>query len=79
MNGNYVTATPANNLLANDYPKITGILEITPTEFMGESWEVYTVHAVYEDGSDAPVEVDPETVTPASERRTEKTVLEVGL
>lgn len=73
--GDYVTGVPASPEMREDFPNVTGSLEISKTEFMGDEWEVFTVKAEYEDGSEAPVEVMEANILPASPRRVEKTTL----
>lgn len=66
--GDYVTATQAGEYL-DEVVKVTGRLEVTDSEFMGETWKVYTVHAEYEDGSDCPVEVQEGSIRAVNQRR----------
>lgn len=75
LNRKYVTGTPLSENIRKDYPKVSGVLDISPEEFMGESYEVYTVHCKFEDGDDCPVEVSPEGITEVSPRRSPETVM----
>ncbi|MFE9742946.1 hypothetical protein [Streptomyces sp. NPDC006477] len=72
--GNYVSAIPASEELRKSHPRVTGRLEVTTSEFMGEEWPVFTVHALYADGDDCPIEVQEEGMLDASERRVKPTV-----
>lgn len=72
-NGDFVTAVPASEEMRSDYPKVTGRLEISDSEFMGEEFHVFTVHAMYADGDDCPVEVQEEGILPVSFRRAKTT------
>jgi len=71
----YVVAIPSSEKLKKDFPKIAGELEVTPAEFMGSKWNVYTVHAEYEDGSDCPIEVEADGIQDTHPRRNPVSVL----
>lgn len=73
LNRRYVTAVPASENIRKDFPKVAGVLDVTESELMGETWNVFTVHCVYEDGTDNPVEVQEDGITEANERRSPKT------
>ncbi|GAA2555074.1 hypothetical protein GCM10010423_65310 [Streptomyces levis] len=75
----YVVAVPSSEELREKFPKVAGELEVTPAEFMGEKWNVYTVHCEYEDGSDCPIEVDGETTQDTHPRRNPVTVFPLPL
>lgn len=74
----YVTAVPASENIRKDFPKVSGILDVSPEEFMGENYEVYTVHCKFDDGDDCPVEVQAEGIQEANPRRSPETVMPVG-
>lgn len=71
------TAVPLNEFTKMDYPTVTGDLsEETATDSLTE--EKYPITFVVckdKNGNDCPIEVDPETVRPAS-RRDQETVVE---
>jgi len=71
----YVVAVPASEDLRKDFPTVAGDLDVTSAEFMGDKWNVYTVHCEYEDGSDCPIEVDGNTVQDTHPRRNPISVL----
>jgi hypothetical protein len=75
----YVVATPASENLRKNFPKVSGELEVTPAEFMGEKWNVYTVHCEYEDGSDCPIEVSEDDIQDTHPRRNPVTVFSLPL
>lgn len=77
LNRRYVTAVPASEEIRKDFPKVAGVLDVEPVEFMGERYNVYTVHCLYEDGDDNPVEVQEDGIQEASERRSPKTVMPI--
>lgn len=78
LNRRFVTAVPASENIRKDYPRVAGVLDVSDSEFMGETFPVYTVHCLYEDGTDNPVEVQESGIQEANERRSPKTVMTVG-
>jgi len=75
----YVVAVPASEELLENFPKVAGELEVTKAEFMGEKWNVYTVHCQYTDGSDCPIEVSGENIQDTHPRRNPVTVFPLPL
>lgn len=73
--GDYVTGIPASPNFRKEYPTVTGQLTIAKFEFLGETIESNQVTVRYDDGTEANVDVDADTLRVASPRRHPATVL----
>lgn len=76
--GDYVTGVPSSARMREEQPTITGRLEVTAVEFLDESWNLYQVHAQYDDGTDLPIDVLEDSIRLASQRRTPVTVFPIA-
>lgn len=75
MHRKYVTAVPASEHIRKDFPRVAGVLDVSPEEFMGDEYNVFTVHCKFTDGDDCPIEVQESGIQEASPRRNPETVM----
>lgn len=75
LDRHYVTAVPVSDNIRKDFPRVSGTLIVSPEEFMGDHYNVFTVICKYEDGDECLVEVKEEGIKEASPRRSPETVM----
>ena len=75
LDRHYVTAVPLSDNIRKDFPRVSGTLIVSPEEFMGDSYNVFSVVCKYDDGDECLVEVNENGIREANSRRSPETVM----